>query len=347
MSLGPLMVDLRGKTLAADEREWLQSPLVGGVILFTRNFANVEQLAQLVAEIHAVRQPPLLVTVDQEGGRVQRFREPFVRLPPLRTLGRLYDEERELALKVAGACGWLMAAELRAVGVDLSFAPCVDLDRGLSEVIGDRALHPEAAVVATLARRFAAGAKRAGMPITAKHFPTHAGAHSDSHTEFAVDNRALADLDDDLKPYRDLIANGLPAVMVAHVSFPAVDARPASMSSWWIGEYLRGELGFKGAVISDDLSMTGAAVVGSAAERVRLALEAGCDLVLLCNAPEQVPGVLDALKGYVNPAAQVRLTRLHGRGDTNWENLHASADWQKASALVASLETRPKLTLEG
>ena len=347
MSLGPLMIDLRGKTLAADEREWLQSPLVGGVILFTRNFANVEQLAQLVAEIHAVRQPPLLVTVDQEGGRVQRFREPFVRLPPLRSLGRLYDEERELALKVAGACGWLMAAELRAVGVDLSFAPCVDLDRGLAMVIGDRALHPEASVVATLARRFAAGAKKAGMPITAKHFPTHAGAHSDSHTEFAVDKRELAELDDDLKPYRDLIANGLPAVMVAHVSFPAVDARPASMSSWWIGEYLRGELGFKGAVISDDLSMTGAAVVGSAAERVRLALDAGCDLVLLCNAPQQVPGVLDALKGYVNPAAQVRLTRLHGRGDTNWENLHASADWQKANALVASIAARPKLTLEG
>jgi beta-N-acetylhexosaminidase len=341
------MIDLRGKTLAADEREWLQSPLVGGVILFTRNFANVEQLTELVAEIHAVRQPPLLVTVDQEGGRVQRFREPFVRLPPLRTIGRLYDEERELALKVAGACGWLMAAELRAVGVDLSFAPCVDLDRGLAKVIGDRALHADAGVVAKLARRFAAGAKKAGMPITAKHFPTHAGAHSDSHTEFAVDNRELAELDDDLKPYRDLIANGLPAVMVAHVSFPAVDGRPASMSPWWIGEYLRGELGFKGAVISDDLSMTGAAVVGSAAERVRLALDAGCDLVLLCNAPEQVPGVLDALKGYVNPAAQVRLTRLHGLGRSNWESLHASVDWQKASALVASLEARPKLTLEG
>jgi len=347
VSLGPLMIDLRGKTLAADEREWLQSPLVGGVILFTRNFESVEQLARLVAEIHAARQPPLLVTVDQEGGRVQRFRAPFARLPPFRALGRLYDEERDLALKIAGAFGWVMAAELRAVGVDLSFTPCVDLDRGLAKVIGDRALHREPAVVAALARRFAAGAKKGGMAVTAKHFPTHAGAHSDSHTEFAVDKRELAELDDDLKPYRDLIANGLSAVMVAHVSFPAVDARPASMSSWWIGEYLRGELGFKGAVISDDLSMTGAAVVGSAGERVRLALEAGCDLVLLCNAPEQVPGVLDALKGYVNPSAQLRLTRLHGRGDTNWESLHASADWQKASALVASLEARPKLTLEG
>jgi beta-N-acetylhexosaminidase len=250
-------------------------------------------------------------------------------------------------LRTAGACGWLMAAELRAVGIDMSFSPCVDLDRGLADVIGDRALHSEAAVVSALARRFAAGARKAGMAITAKHFPTHAGAHTDSHTEFAVDKRELADLDEDLKPYRDLIANKLAAVMVAHVSFPAVDSRPASMSSWWISGYLRRELEFKGAVVSDDMSMTGASVVGSSAERVRLALEAGCDLVLLCNAPEQVPGVLDSLKGYVNPIAQLRLTRLHGRGDTNWESLHASADWQKASALVASLHTRPKLTLEG
>jgi len=347
VSLGPLMIDLRGYALAADEREWLQSPLVGGVILFTRNFESVDQLARLVAEIHAARQPPLLVTVDQEGGRVQRFREPFFRLPPLRVMDRLYDEERELALQTVAAVGWLMAAELRAVGVDLSFAPCVDLDRGLAKVIGDRALHREGAVVAALARRFAAGAKKAGMAITAKHFPTHAGAHSDSHTEFAVDSRELAELDEDLQPYRALIANGLAAVMVAHVSFPAVDSRPASLSSWWISEYLRGELGFKGAVISDDLSMTGASIAGTPAERVRLALEAGCDLVLLCNAPEQIPGVLDSLKGYVNPSAQLRLTRLHGRGNLNWEGLHGSADWQKASALVASLEARPKLTLEG
>jgi beta-N-acetylhexosaminidase len=341
------MIDLRGKTLAADEREWLASPLVGGVILFTRNFESVEQLAELAAEIHAIRQPPLLVTVDQEGGRVQRFREPFLRLPPYRALGRLYDKERDLALKTAGACGWLMAAELRAVGVDMSFAPCVDLDRGLAKVIGDRALHREAAAVAALARRFAAGAKKAGMAITAKHFPTHAGAHGDSHTDFAVDSRSLTDLDDDLQPYRDLVANGLPAVMVAHVSFPAIDSRPASLSSWWIGHHLRGEMGFKGAVISDDLSMTGASIAGSAAARVQLALEAGCDLVLLCNAPEEVPAVLDSLEGYVNPAAQLRLSRLHGRGDFDWETLHASADWAKASALVTSLCARPTLTLEG
>jgi beta-N-acetylhexosaminidase len=347
VSLGPLMIDLRGVSVAPDEREWLESPLVGGVILFKRNFLSVAQLASLVAEIHAVRQPPLLVTVDQEGGRVQRFREPFFRLPPLRALGRLYDEDRDRALKAAGACGWLMAAELRAVGIDLSFAPCVDLDRGLAAVIGDRALHRDAAVVAVLARRFAAGAKRAGMAITAKHFPTHSGVHSDSHTELAVDNRERGDLDDDLKPYRDLIRNGLPAVMVAHVTFPAVDPRPASLSSWWINQCLRGELEFKGAVISDDLSMVGASVVGSVATRVRSALDAGCDLVLLCNAPEQVPAVLESLQGYVNPAAQLRLTRLHGRGELDWEGLHASADWQRARALVAPLCAVPKLVLVG
>jgi beta-N-acetylhexosaminidase len=341
------MIDLRGTQLEADERRWLESPLVGGVILFTRNFASVEQLRALCTELHAVRQPPLLVTVDHEGGRVQRFREPFFRLPPMRALGRLYDEDRDLALKSAAACGWLMAAELRSVGVDMSFAPCVDLDLGLAEVIGDRALHRDARVVGTLARRFAAGAKKAGMAATAKHFPTHAGAHSDSHTEFAVDKRALADLDDDLKPYRDLISNGLAAVMVSHVSFPAIDARPASLSSFWIKNYLRGELAFKGAVVSDDLSMVGAAVVGAVEVRVRRALEAGCDLVLLCNAPEKVPPVLESLKGYVNPAAQLRLTRLHGRGEIDWEGLHASAEWRKASALVAPLCDRPKLELEG
>jgi beta-N-acetylhexosaminidase len=278
---------------------------------------------------------------------VQRFREPFFRLPPLRALGRLYDEDRALALKTAGACGWLMAAELRAVGVDLSFTPCVDLDLGLADVIGDRSLHREPAAVAELARRFAAGAKKAGMAITAKHFPTHAGAHSDSHTELAVDNRELADLEDDLQPYRDLIRNGLPAIMVAHVSFPAIDSEPASMSSWWINHYLRGELEFKGAVISDDMSMAGAAGVGSAETRVRRALDAGCDLVLLCNAPEEVPSVLESLRGYVNPTAQLRLTRLHGAGGFAWEALHSSVEWQKATALLAPLCARPKLELEG
>ena len=346
MSLGPLMIDLRGTAIAADERKWLESPLVGGVILFTRNFASREQLTSLVAELHAIRQPPLLVTVDHEGGRVQRFREPFFRLPPLRALGRWYDEDPERALRTAAAFGWLMAAELRAVGIDMSFTPCVDRDLGLSEVIGDRALHKDARAVAALARRIMAGAKRAGMAATAKHFPTHAGARSDSHIDVAVDGREFTELDDDLLPYRELIANGLPAVMVAHVSFPAVDETPASLSSRWINT-LRESLAFTGAVIADDVSMAGASVAGSVASRARRALDAGCDLVLLCNSPDEVPGVLDVLDGYLNPSAQVALTRLHGRGGIGWDELHESVEWRKAQAAIAPLCARPALELEG
>lgn len=341
------MIDLKGHSIAAEEREWLASPAVGGVILFKRNYADRRQIAELVAEIHAVRRPPLLVAVDHEGGRVQRFREEFFALPPLRTLGHLYDEDHEAGLKAAAAFGWIGASELRAVGIDLGFSPVVDRDLGLAEVIGDRALHGEARVVAELAVRFAAGARHAGMEITAKHFPTHAGAVNDSHTEAAVDRRELAELDDDLLPYRKLIANGLHSIMVAHVSFPAVDPAPASVSSRWVNGMLRQQLGFTGAVIADDMSMAGAAVAGSVGERVRKALDAGCDLVLLCNAPNDVPRAIDALEGYVNPSAQLRLTRLHGRGGNEWDALHASTEWQRAQAVVAALRARPELELKG
>lgn len=347
MPLGSLMIDLKGTSIAPDEREWLESPLVGGVILFTRNYESRPQLEQLVADIHAIRQPPLLVTVDQEGGRVQRFRDGFFRLPPMRMLGRLYDENTPAALDTAAAFGWLMAAELRAVGIDMSFAPVVDLDLGLAAVIGDRALHADPEVVAALARRFAAGARRAGMAITAKHFPTHAGARNDSHMELAVDRRELADLADDLAPYRELIRAGVPAVMVSHVVFPAVDPKPASFSSWWINEQLRGELEFAGAVISDDVSMLGAAGIGPMPQRVRAALDAGCDLVLVCNSPQEIPGVLDALEGYVNPAAQLRLTRLHGGASVGWDALHRSAEWRRARSALEPLCRRPGLELQG
>jgi beta-N-acetylhexosaminidase len=347
VSLGPLMIDLRGTSLAADERDWLRSPLVAGVILFTRNYRNREQLRDLVAEIHDVRQPPLLVTVDHEGGRVQRFRDGFFRLPPMRALGRCYEEDPAGALELATSFGWLMAAELRAVGIDMSFAPVLDRDLGLADVIGDRAIHSDSGVVAEIALKFAAGVKRAGMAICGKHFPTHAGAKSDSHTELAVDRRAWEELDDDVAPYRRLIANGMQAVMVTHVSFPAVDREPASLSRWWIETQLRGELGFTGAVISDDISMAGASGGGTVPERVRRALDAGCDLVLLCNAPEQVPLALDVLSGYVNPPAQLRLARLHGRGGDDWTVLHSSRVWQDACARLDPLGSRPDLELHG
>jgi beta-N-acetylhexosaminidase len=347
MSLGPLMITLEGTGLDEEERRWLRSPTVGGVILFTRNFADLGQLTALVAEIHALRSPPLLVAVDQEGGRVQRFRHPFVELPPMRALGHRYDVAPKAALKAAVEFGWLMAAELSAVGVDLSFAPVVDLDLGLAEVIGDRALHADAEVVAELADAFVDGMHSAGMVPTAKHFPTHAGAHADSHTDLAVDRRDYAELYDDLLPYRRLIAAGLHSVMAGHVAFPKLDAMPASLSRWWIETELRRELRFTGAVISDDMSMAGVAAYGTPAERVGRALEAGCDLVLLCNCPEVVPDVIESLAGYKDPAAQLRLMRLRGRRGPDLETLRRTPRWQTAKTTIDGLVAPPALELEG
>jgi beta-N-acetylhexosaminidase len=341
------MFSLRGLTLADDEREWLETPAAGGVILFTRNFRDPAQLKSLVADIHAVRSPPLLVAVDQEGGRVQRFREPFTVLPPMRSLGHRYDIDAKAARRVAVDFGWLMAAELLACGIDLSFAPVVDLDLGLAEVIGDRALHAEAEVVAELADAFVDGMQAAGMVPTAKHFPTHAGAHADSHTDLAVDRRDYAVLFDDLLPYRRLIAAGLHSIMIGHVSFPLLDELPASLSRWWIETELRGRMRFSGAVISDDMSMAGVAGQGTIVDRVALALDAGCDLVLLCNCPEAVPEVIDSLAPFNDPAAQLRLMRLRGRSGPDLDTLRQAPRWIQARRAIEGLVAKPPLTLEG
>ena len=338
-SLGPLMIDLRGPELDDEERAWLQDPAVSGVILFTRNYENLEQLGRLVNEVHSVRSPPLLVAVDHEGGRVQRFRQPFTELPAMRSLGHLHDRDPARALLAARAFGWLMAAELRAVDIDLSFAPVVDLDLGLAQVIGDRALHSDAAAVNALSAEFASGVRAAGMAVTAKHFPTHAGARADSHTALAMDERDLDQLADDLDPYRHLIGAGLESVMVGHVSFPTVDPLPASLSAFWIDEQLRRRLGFEGAIVSDDMSMAGADVAGGCSRRIVRALEAGCDMVLLCNAPAEIPGAIEALCGYRNPAAEQRLARLRGRRKTTWNDLRASAQSRAAREKLNALVT--------
>lgn len=347
MTLGPLMIDVRGASLTAEETEWLAEPAVGGVILFTRNFVDLEQLRELVAAIRAIREPQLLIAVDQEGGRVQRFREPFTRLPAMRSLGHLHDANPERARLVARELGWLLAAELRSVGIDLSFAPVVDIDRGLADVIGDRALHDDSDTVATLAIECAEGMKQAGMAAVAKHFPTHAGAIADSHTSLAVDSRDYADLLDDIAPYRRLIAAGLHGVMAAHVRFPEVDPAPASFSRWWLKDQLRGELGFHGAIFSDDLAMAGAAAAGSCAERATAALDAGCDVVLLCNRHEDVPATIERLNASARPSSQLRLMRLRGEGHATWSSLRGSDRWQAARGLIESLDAKPTLELEG
>ena len=347
MSLGPLMIDLAGTALAPEEGELLRHPLVGGVILFTRNYAEPAQLAELVRAIHAVRSPPLIVAVDQEGGRVQRFREGFSRLPPARRIGHEFDLEPRRAVALARSLGWLMASELRAQGVDISFAPCVDLDNGVSEVIGERAFHASPDAVAQLAQGWAAGMREAGMAATAKHFPGHGAVVADSHHTLPVDRRPLVDLTPDLTPYRRLIANGLPAVMVAHLLFPAVDSAPASLSSRWIRDVLRGDLGFQGVVFADDLSMGGAAAAyGNVVTRARQALAAGCDMLPVCNNRPSVLELLDGLHCEPQPASSLRLVRLRGRADPpDRQALLASSEWGQARALLEELTAAPSLTL--
>ena len=346
MTLGPVMVDLVGVAVEPEERDLLAHPQVGSVILFTRNYESPEQLARLTAEIHAIRTPPLIVAVDQEGGRVQRFREGFTRLPPLRDIGRRFTVQPAEGLAFARQLGWLMAAELRTRGVDVSFAPCVDVDYGVSRVIGDRALHSDADAVAELSVAYMLGMRDAGMAATAKHFPGHGAVAADSHVALPVDRREWADLEADLRPYRRLMANGLPAVMVAHVVFPEVDEKPASLSPRWIDGVLRGDLGFQGAIFADDLSMAGAAAFGDIASRARLALEAGCDVLPVCNDRASAVALLDSLRTAPDPVSRMRLVRLHGR-EAGSTSLSADPRWQTAVAAARELTDRPALELEG
>ena len=341
------MVDLAGHTLTAEDREVLAHPLVGSVILFTRNYADPQQLTQLVADVHALRHPALLVATDQEGGRVQRFRPGFTLLPALRQLGHQFDLARATGLDLARRHGWLMASELLACGLDFSFAPCVDLDYGLSSVIGDRAFHSRADAVAELAVAYMHGMRDAGMAATAKHFPGHGAVVADSHLALPVDRRALVDLEADLTPYRRLIDNGLPAVMVAHVLFPKVDELPASLSRRWITEVLRGELRFRGTVFADDLSMAGAAQFGEISERAQHALHAGCDVLPVCNARAAVHALLDGLKVAPDAAAHLRLARLRPRAHPERATLRASEYWRACQAALQRCTAPAPLQFDG
>jgi beta-N-acetylhexosaminidase len=347
MTLGPVMLDVGGTTLSAEDRELLQHPNVGGVILFSRNYESPAQLRELTAAIHALRRPELVIAVDQEGGRVQRFRTGFTPLPPAHMLGRLYDLERERALQLAESCGWLMAAELRAHGVDLSFAPVLDLDYGLSDVIGDRAFHRSPETVARLAGRFAAGMRHAGMAAVGKHFPGHGGVVADSHLALPEDRRPYADLLDDMRPYETLIAEGLAGVMIAHVVYTRLDRMPAGFSHWWLGTELRIRLRFQGAIFSDDLSMAGAAIAGGLPQRAALALRAGCDVVLVCNDRAGAVEVVDSLGDWCEPAAQLRLARMRRRPghEAGWLD---GAERERVAALVRGfMDERPGLVLDG
>jgi len=341
------MLDLLGTTLSPEEREMLRHPQTGGVILFTRNYASVDQLHELTAQIHTLRKPRLLVGVDQEGGRVQRFRPGFTRLPAARKFGRVFSRNREQGLASAEQAGWLMAAELRAVGVDFSFAPVLDLDRGVSGVIGDRAFHRDPQIVAELARAYMIGMRRAGMASVGKHFPGHGAVAADSHIAMPVDSRAPADIMlEDVLPFERMIHYGLAGVMPAHVVYDRADSRPAGYSDYWLEKVLRQRLGFQGAIFSDDLSMVGAEQVGNYGQRAAAALKAGCDMALVCNNPSGAAAALAALGDYDVPASQVRLTRLHGQHDINPYELRASDTWRSAEHRVRSMQESSTLEMD-
>ncbi len=339
------MVDIAGLELSFEDRELLLEPAVGSVILFSRNYRDPAQLDALVKSIQALRSPSLLLAVDQEGGRVQRFRSGFTPLPPLRSLGRRYDADRREALELAHLHGWLMASEVRASGVDFSFAPCVDLDYGVSEIIGDRALHADAAAVSALAVAYIGGMREAGMAATAKHFPGHGAVVADSHVALPVDRRSSADLSVDLGPYRLLFENRLAGVMAAHVVFPEVDELPASLSRRWIQGVLRDELHFHGCVFADDLSMAGAAAFGGIHERVSRALAAGCDVLPVCNDRPAAVRAAQKLAGAApDAAAAARRVRMRGRASESGA-LRSSAAWHTAIARLAQLTAPPPLEL--
>jgi beta-N-acetylhexosaminidase len=334
MNYGPLMIDIVGTSLSGLDRERLCHPLVGGVILFSRNYESPTQLSDLCAEIHSLREPPLLIAADHEGGRVQRFRDGFTRLPAMHELGDWWDKTPRSAIEAARALGYLMAAELRSVGIDLSFAPVLDLDWGRSAVIGNRAFHRRPEAVTALGEALIAGMHEAGMACCGKHFPGHGWAEADSHVAMPVDERSLAEMAADLAPYRVL---PLDAVMPAHVVYAEVDSRPAGFSPVWLGK-LRGELGFDGVVFSDDLSMAGAAVAGDIVARARAAKDAGCDMLLVCNAPDSVAELLGGWRPEADLVSAVRIARLlPDRPAPNGEELAGQVVYQAGRSVARRL----------
>jgi beta-N-acetylhexosaminidase len=308
---GPIMIDVQGLSLTTQDKKRLLHPAVAGVILFSRNYESLVQLASLCEQIHALRFPRLLIAVDHEGGRVQRFREGFTRLPPMRRLGDFWMHDALAATRAATAVGYVLAAELIAIGVDFTFAPVLDLDWGGSSVIGDRSFHEDARVVTMLAKSISHGMALAGMKNCGKHFPGHGYARADSHHEAATDTRDYATIAaNDMAPYDWLGSPALAAVMPAHVIYPKVDHQPAGFSKIWLKDILRDRLQFDGVIVSDDLSMAAAAAAGEVEDRVRAALLAGCDMVLVCNSEESANRALAMTDLPVNAQGARRIANL-------------------------------------
>jgi len=333
------MLDVVGTELTADDIRRIQHPLVGGVILFKRNYTTNAQLKALTASIHQVRQPPLLIAVDHEGGRVQRFRDGFTKIPAMREFGKIWDQNPKHAKALALDAGWILAAELRAHGVDFSFTPVLDMDYGDSLVIGDRAFHLDPRAISDLAFALMQGLKKAGMAAVGKHFPGHGFVVADSHVSMPVDEREFDQIaQHDMQPFRMLIDDGIPAIMPAHVIYPKVDDKPAGFSARWLQKILRERLGFNGAIFSDDLSMEAASVGGDVTTRALAALNAGCDMVLLCNQPAMADELLANLQWNISAQSLSRLARMHGhKHPPSLDALHEDADFVHAVHQLAKV----------
>ncbi|MEE2731625.1 MAG: beta-N-acetylhexosaminidase [Pseudomonadota bacterium] len=336
MVMGPLMLDLETTELTSEDIRRLQHPATGGVILFSRNIESVPQVRELLAAVREVR-PELILAIDQEGGRVQRIRKGVTRLPPLARLGEFHHQDPEAAVHRARDWGWLMASEMLALGLDISFAPVLDVEVGRSAVIGDRAFHHDSGAIVALGRAYVEGMHEAGMAATGKHFPGHGWVEADSHVAIPRDERTLHQIEQvDLQPFAAL-ADTIDAIMPAHVIYQQVDDRPAGFSPFWLQTVLRERLQFHGVIFSDDLTMEGAAVVGGYPERARAALQAGCDMVLVCNNQKGADEVLDWLQLSGTGANQNRLRAMLARDEVNWEALQQAPRYQQIRQSIEQL----------
>lgn len=336
--IGALIISIEGTTLTETDREILAHPLVGGVVLFTRNYESREQLRHLCQTIRAARKKPLLIMVDQEGGRVQRFVSQFTKLPYLSWFGKIYDQDPIKACHLAEDSGWLMASELLSIGIDISLAPVLDLNKDVSAIIGDRAFHRNPGVVAKLAESYIQGMQEAGMAATGKHFPGHGSILQDSHLALPIDERSLSQIEqDDMIPFAEVIKSGITAIMAAHLLFPKVDKVAVTYSRHWLQDILRRRLKFEGVIFSDDLNMEGANISPNHVDRFLAAREAGCDFAILCNNPDATIQVIDKIPSTKHQVVSEKWSELQADFSCLQEPFTKNHRWLRTHECLASV----------